>query len=565
MAPLSPLSERAPEALPLRLGAGLPPEAADSPWVLVESHAGETHPGAVHLDELSRTVAAELLAVGLAPYRAHCTDICDGVAQGTPGMGLSLAGRELYALAAELHGRGGHARAAVFVGACDKAIPGQLLGALRLELPTVFLPGGVMPRAAGDHTLADVGDWAAARRRGELNTEDYEKLVSGVCPGPGACAFLGTAGTMQCLLEGLGLAPLGSALLPAGGELQRERAKLAAQSTRSVLEGGITPQTLLSEASFNNALTLLCALGGSTNALLHLAALTRELGLHLDLDLPDRVSARTPRLVDLLPAGSRPTDRFHLAGGVPAVVALLLELGLWDGGARTIAGDWERALADHHTRDDTATRRAALADLGESPADYLSANAQEPFAPPGGLRILFGNLAPLGAVVKVAGVKRRVYRGPARVFHDEAAVLEAVAAGAIEPDGVILLPGQGPRGAGMPELYYLTAALREHPELAGRTALVTDGRFSGATSGPCVGHVCPEAAVGGAIGQVRDGDPVLVDLDQRRLELLIPGEELAERWSAWRPPEQPRGSGLGALYRKLAAPASEGAGLSEID
>lgn len=560
MAALRPADEAAPEALPLRLGAGLPPSAAERPWVLVESHAGETHPGAAHLEDLSRELAAALLGAGLAPYRAHCTDLCDGVAQGTPAMGLSLAGRELYALAAELHARGGHAVAAVFVAACDKALPGQLLAAVRLDLPCLVLPGGVMPRAAGDATLADVGDWAAARRRGALGREDYERRRRGACPGPGACAFLGTAGTMQCLAEGLGLALPGTALLPTTGDELTVALGRIAERLPGLLTNGPTPRRLLDVRSLRNAVRLTAALGGSTNALLHLAALARELGAPFELRAVDALCAAVPRLVDLRPAGRRPTDRFHLAGGVPAVVERLLELGCWEPEARTVLGDWPTTLARWRERDEPGVRLRRLEELGETPTDYL-APAREPFAPGGGLRVLFGNLAPRGAVVKAAGLERRLVAGPARVFSDEAAALDAVAAGGIAPGQVLVLPGQGPRGAGMPELYYLTAALREHPQLSGSTALVTDGRFSGATSGPCVGHVCPEAAVGGPLALVRDGDPLRVDLEGRRLELLVEPSELERRRATpATPAPAPDAGRLGRLYRALARQADEGAG-----
>jgi dihydroxy-acid dehydratase len=330
-----------------------------------------------------------------------------------------------------------------------------------------------------------------------------------------------------------------------------------------LVEAGTTPRDLLDARSLNNAVALLAALGGSTNALVHLAALARELGVPFDLRSVDRLAARVPRLVNLRPAGGHPTDRFHLAGGVPAVVELLAGLGLFDLAARTVTGSWAETLEEWHRLDDPARRRAALSALGESPEDYVSRSPDAPFGPPGAIRVLFGNLAPRGAAVKVAGVRETLFQGPARVFISEEAALDAVAAGTIRPGDVLVLPGQGPRGAGMPELFYLSAALREHPQLNGAVALVTDGRFSGATAGPCVGHVCPEAAAGGPLTLVREGDSVLVDLEERRLELLVETSELERRRADWNPPELPEGSGLLALYRKSALQADEGGGLDE--
>ncbi|HDR06027.1 MAG TPA: dihydroxy-acid dehydratase, partial [Candidatus Coatesbacteria bacterium] len=366
---------------------------------------------------------------------------------------------------------------------------------------------------------------------------------------------------MQCLAVGLGLALPGSELLPPLGSDQLEAVRRSAETLVRLVGEGIAPRALLDGRSLDNALALLAALGGSSNALLHLAALARELGLPFDLRGADRIAARTPRLANLYPAGEHPTDRFHLAGGVSAVVERLAGLGLFNLKARMVAGSWHRALDDRRRLDDPERRMGLLAENGESPADYISAG-DIPFGPPGGLRVLFGSLAPRGAVVKLAGFERRLFRGPARVFSSEEAALEAVARGAVRPGDVVVLPGYGPRGAGFPELFYISAALGERPELAGEVALVSDGRFSGATRGPCVGHLCPEAAAGGPVGLVREGDEVLMDLEGRRLELLVDEDELARRRADWTPPPSPEGSGLLALYRKTALQADEGGGLS---
>ncbi|MCX7021318.1 MAG: dihydroxy-acid dehydratase [bacterium] len=553
--------ESAPEAVPLRLAAGMRPDETGRPWVLIESSAGETHPGSSHLLRLSELCADEVRRAGGAPYRSFCTDLCDGVAQGTPAMGLSLAGRELYALAAELHARGGHADGVLFLSSCDKSIPAHLIAAVRLGLPAVLVPGGVMPRSADGGILADAGELAAARRRGEISPDEFEEKSRGLCPGPGACAFMGTAGTMQCLAVGLGLALPGSELLPPLGPAQLSACRRSAQTLMRLVGAGTTPRDLLDARSVKNAVALLAALGGSTNALLHLAALAHELGVPFDLRGVDRIAAEVPRLVNLRPAGAHPTDRFHLAGGVPAVVELLTGLGLFDSEARTVSGSWGEALDDWRCRDDPERRSALLAESGESPGNYVSPGADASFGPPGGIRVLFGNLAPRGAVVKLAGFERTRFQGPARVFDSEGAALDAVAIGAVKPGDVVVLARQGPRGAGMPELFYLSAAIREHPALSGAVALVTDGRFSGATAGPCVGHVCPEAAVGGPLALVREGDAVLVDLEERRLELLVDASELERRRAAWTPPVLPEGSGLLALYRKSALQADEGGGL----
>ena len=562
----------APEAEALRLGVGWSRADLDKPHVLVEAVTGDSHPGSVHLAAAVDAAVVGARAGGGAAARYSCTDMCDGIAQGTDGMDYSLLSRDLIAGVTEMHARSGHFDALVMVSSCDKAVPGHLMAAARLGLPTVHVPGGAMAAGKGDATVDQIGAIAARMRRGELSVEEYRAWADGAVPSCGACAFMGTALTSQVLSEVLGLALPGSAVLPAAGGRLAEIAVVAGRVVLEHLAAGRTAHDMLTAPAFENAMVVHAAIGGSTNFLLHLPAVAAEVGQRIDLRRLQELNDAVPFLLDTRPTGRLPANLFWHAGGVRRVmweVRDALDLDCLAGTGRT----WREELADWVDAGGLDRPSETLARRGLSAEDVIRPRAR-PIDPQGAVRVLRGNLAPDGAVTKRSAVAPGARRllGRALVFEAQEEALAAIVDRRVRPGHVVVIRNEGPRGSGMPEQYYVTSALDADPELAHTTALVTDGRFSGATKGPCVGHVSPEAAVGGPIAVVRDGDHVLVDMDRGCLDLL--GEEgddeadlsadrgdglLAQRLAAWTAPTRPRGTSVLALYRATAASAVDGA------
>ncbi len=560
-----------PEVDPLRIGCGWKPEELDRPWLLVESSGGDSHPGSVHLAGLADAAAGAARRSGLAAGRYFCTDMCDGIAQGTEAMMYSLASRELIAMAVELHFVSGHFDGLLAVSGCDKAIPGHLLAAARLDSPSVFLPGGVMHTGPGDVSVDMMGELYARLKRGEIDEQQYKYHSLTAAPNAGACNFLGTAVTMQILTEALGMAPPGSACCPTtSAELDRY-ARAAGRLAASLIGAGTTPRDIITPAALGNALVVHASAGGSTNAMLHLPALAAELGIEFSWDAVNRINEKVPWLLNVRPSGEHTADLFWYAGGVPRLmleISDLLDLDVLTVTGRTLGENLETAAAgemiEKHSR--------GLDRFGLDAEDVIRRRS-DPLDGRGGLVVMSGNLAPRRAVAKRSAVSAKMMRfeGRARVFDGQAQALEAVLAGAVRPGDVVVVRYEGPRATGMPEMFYLTAALAADRALGEGAALVTDGRFSGATRGPCVGHVCPEAAAGGPVAAVRDGDLVRIDLDAGTLDLMgeagtrRSGAEMeaviAERLSLLEPFRPPPRAGLLELYTRLAAPANEGARL----
>lgn len=558
---------QAPEADALRIGIGWSKEDLERPYLLVETVGGESHPGSIHLDRLAEEVRDGARAAGAAVSRQACTDLCDGITQGTAAMSYSLASREIIAAAAEMHAMGGHFDAAVLVSGCDKAVPGHLIAAARLGMPIVHLPGGAMPAGPGGMTVDQIGAIAARMRRGEVNEEEYDRWRSNAAPSCGSCAFMGTALTAQVVAEALGLALPGTAVAPASGEFLHRRARESGAAAVQLLDRGITTRDILTRDAFENALVMHAAVGGSTNFMLHMPAIAAEVGVCVDYELVQHISDSTPYLLDSRPAGRYPASLFWHAGGVPALMRQLRDHLHLD--ALTVTGKPLRAVLDDAAWTDGVGDAAHLGRLGITPTDIIR-RYENPIAARGAITILRGSLAPDGAVCKrsaVAGARRRL--GPARVFDSQDEVLSAIAEDRIRPHDVLVIRYEGPRASGMPEQYYVTSALADRAELAETCALITDGRFSGATKGPCVGHVAPEAAAGGPIALVRDGDLLLVDIDGGRLDIVgIDGiefnseeiaAELSRRRAAWTAPAPRYRSGLLRLFTATASSASNGA------
>jgi len=556
------------EVRALRFGCGFARGDFGKPLAVVEAAAGDSHPGSYHLGALAAVAREGLLAAGVQPLDYRCTDVCDGIAQGTPAINLSLASRDVLALAAEMHAVAAHADGVLFLSSCDKAVPGHLLAAARLGLPAVLVPGGVMAASDDCHTLEYVGTLAAAAARGAVGRGERDRFDEVATPGPGCCGFMGTAATMQILAEALGFAPPASALIPASDFALTRMAKAAAAYLAAGIEKGLTFADVCDERALHNASVVHAAVAGSTNGLLHLAALASVAGLDFDLAAYNRVQAEVPFLANVRPSGEHPSSWFWFAGGVPALMRELRDHLRLD--AMTVTGATVgKNLQDLEKAGFFERNPRRLVPYGLGREDVIRP-AGRPLARGGGVKALFGNLAPHGAVVKFAAAspKARRFRGPARVFWDEREARDAVNAGRVRAGTALVLPYQGPRAAGMPEMFFLTEALASHPRLASELVLITDGRFSGGTRGMCVGHVSPEAALGGPLAAVRDGDDVAVDVRAGTINLVeTAGGAAGGRLAAtiarrlMQTPAFDAGPrpGLLGLYTSLAGPAERGA------
>jgi dihydroxy-acid dehydratase len=560
----------APEVDPLRLGCGWSRGDLGKPLVVIESSAGDSHPGSVHLDGVCAAVRDGVLQAGGRPARYTCTDACDGISQGTDAMDLSLCIRELTALATELHVRSAFADGVVLVSGCDKAIPGHLVAAARLRIPAIHFPGGAMGRGAADMSLDKMGDLMADLRRGRVTPEEYDYWLEEACPAAGTCQFLGTANTMQVVSEALGLALPGTALAPALSHYQRRHAIEAGGQLIRLIELGLSADQVVTQKAIDNALTVHAAFAGSSNALLHLPAIARQLGLTCTLDRFQQANDRTPWIVNVRPSGQWDANLVWMAGGVPRVMWDLRDRLHLD--ALTVTGKTVGENLDDLRQSGFFDRQPRhLSNYGLRLRDVI-ASLDEPLAPRGGIAILKGNLAPEGAVIKEAAVRpeARRFSGPARVFDRQEDAIEAIFAGKAKAGDAVVIRFEGPRGSGMPEQFYVTKTISSDEELGRTMLLVTDGRFSGASGGPAVCHVCPEAAAGGPIGALRDGDRIEMDLDAKTLSMVGEGDlrfsleegarVLAQRLAENPPTPPPLNDWpLLKLYTALATSAAEGA------
>jgi dihydroxy-acid dehydratase len=526
---------------------GFSREDLAKPCVLVANTWIETMPCNYHLRRVAEVVKEGIRAAGGTPMECNTVAISDGVAMGTEGMKASLVSREIIADSIELVGRGHAFDAVVALVGCDKTIPGAALALLRLDVPGLVLYGGSI--AAGrldgqELTIQHVFEAVGARAAGKIDAARLTAIEDAACPGAGACGGQYTANTMALALEFLGLSPAGYNTIPALDPRKEEATRRAGALAMELLRRGQRPREIVTRAALENAIAGVATTGGSTNAVLHLTALARELGLPLDLADFDRISRRTPILASLLPGGEFAAPHLDAAGGCPLVARRLIEAGRFDGAQRAADG---RPWSEH-----AAEAREARGQRVVAPVDL-------PFKATGGLVILRGNLAPEGAVVKMAGHERSRHVGPARVFDREEDAFQAVKEGRIRGGDVVVIRYEGPRGGpGMREMLGVTAALVGQG-LGESVALVTDGRFSGATRGLMIGHVAPEAAAGGPIAALREGDLVEIDADAGRLQVKLAATELRRRLRGWRPPAPRYASGVFAKYAALVASAADGA------
>ncbi|HMD87289.1 MAG TPA: dihydroxy-acid dehydratase [Terriglobia bacterium] len=507
----------------------------------------ETMPCNFHLRKLAEKVKAGVRAAGGTPMELNTIAISDGVTMGTEGMKASLVSREVVADSIELVGRGHMFDAMVALVGCDKTIPGGAMALIRLNVPSVLLYGGSI--AAGrfqnhDVTIGDVYEAVGANAAGLMTDAELKQLEDHACPGAGACGGQFTANTMSTVMEFIGLSPMGLNSIPALDPKKDEAAFQCGQIVMDLLKRGVKPLDILTRQAFENAIASVAATGGSTNAVLHLLAMAREANVPLAIEDFDVVSSRTPIIADLKPAGRFVAVDVHRAGGIPLIAKKLLEAGLLDGSQITVSG---KTIAEEAAR------------VIETPGQVVVRPVSDPIKKTGGLVILKGNLAPEGCVIKVAGYERTHHRGPARVFDCEEDAMRAVMSKNIKAGDVVVIRYEGPRGGpGMREMLGVTGALVGEG-LGDSVALLTDGRFSGATHGLMAGHVAPEAARGGPIAAVANGDTVVFDIEKRRLDMEVSDAEIQARMANWKAPEPRYKRGVFSKYAALVSSASEGA------
>ena len=541
--------ERAPHRSMFR-AMGLNDEDLSRPMIGVASSWNEVTPCNVHLNRLASSVKEGIREASGTPIEFCTIAVSDAISMGHEGMKASLVSREVIADSVELVTFAERFDGLVAIAGCDKSLPGMLMGLARLNLPSVFLYGGtIMPGhfAGRDVTIQDVFEAVGAYAQKKMTAEALRELEGMACPGPGSCAGMYTANTMAAAIEALGMSVPGSANIPAMAEARTEICIQSGKVAMNLLAAGITPRQILTREAFENAITLVVATGGSTNSVLHLLAIANEAGVPLTVDDFNRITDRTPHIVDLRPGGTYVMADLDRVGGVPRVLKVLLDAGLLHGDTMTVTGK---------------TMKENLRDVPAGDEQKVIRSISQPINKTGTIRILKGNLAPEGAVVKVAGVKNLRLEGPARVFECEEDAMAAILKGEIKAGDIVVIRYEGPKGGpGMREMLAVTGAL--HGEgLGDKVGLMTDGRFSGATHGLMVGHVAPEAAIGGPIAAVRTGDRILIDAQERTLELRVSDEEIKQRLSQWKAPEPRYKTGVLGRYARLVSSASQGAVLN---
>lgn len=558
----------APEMDPLRLGMGWSVDDLSKPQILVESTFGDSHPGSAHLLQFTEGTCEGISAAGGKGARYFATDICDGQAQGHDGINFSLASRDTLANLIEIHASATPFDAGVFIASCDKAVPAHLMAIGRLNIPSIVVTGGVMDAGPELLTLEQLGKYSAMQKRGEITAEQLTYYKQHACPSCGACSFLGTASTMQIMAEALGLMLPGSALMPAMCEDLYAVSVQAGRQAVVLAKSGLLPRDIVTKESFENAILVHAAISGSTNALLHIPAIAHEFGIALDADVFDRLHRNAHYLLDVRPAGRWPAQYFYYAGGAPRImeeIKPMLHLDAMTVTGKTLGENLESLRqSGFYDKCDRYLQKTGL-----SRTDIIR-SFDNPLGKNGTIAVLRGNLAPEGAVVKHSAVPKQMFHAVlrARPFDSEEEAIEAVLTRQINPGDAVLIRYEGPRGSGMPEMFYTTEAIASDPELGASIALITDGRFSGASKGPAIGHVSPEAADGGAIALVEEGDLIELDIPARRLQIVgvggqrLPEDEveavLAARRKNWKPKPPKYSSGVLQLYSQHAASPMKG-------
>lgn len=553
----------------LQLGSGWSEADITKPQILVEDVFGDSHPGSVHLNGVTQQVKWGVLERGGYGANYHITDICDGCAQGHDGMNLVLASREAVCDMVEVHASSVPWDGMVLSSSCDKSIPAHLKAAARMNIPAIFLPGGSMRPGPDMTTSLVAGDISLRQKRNDGITEDEirQYKITG-CPSVGACTFLGTASTMQCMAEALGMALPGSALVPATMRDILEYARIAGRQIMELAVKNLTPSQILTPSAFKNAIVVHSAIGGSTNGMIHLPAIAREAGFHLPVEWFDEINHKIPHLCNLNPSGQHLTESFWFAGGVPMVQWLLrdyLDLDVMTVTGKTLGENLELVQQDGFFERNVRY----LHNYGLEREDVIfPVNKAVEI---GSVALLKGNLAPEGAVIKYSACVKELWKhkGPARVYDSEEAAHDDVVNKKVQPGDIVVIRYEGPRGSGMPEMLMTTEAIVCDKDLNGKVSLVTDGRFSGATRGAAIGHVSPEAARGGPLAFIKTGDIIEYDVENRSLNIVgidgveMPPSQIEERLEQRKHEmtrNTPERKGLYKRYTDHALSAMEGAG-----
>ena len=566
----------APELDPLRIGTGWKPEDLSKPQVIIESTFGDSHPGSGHLNILVEEVRKGIEKAGGHGARYFCTDICDGESQGTDGINYSLASREMIANMIEIHANATPFDAGVYLASCDKGMPGNLMGLARADVPSVVVPGGTMNAGPEMLTLEQLAMYSAKYERGEIDEEKLEWAKCNACPSCGACSFIGTASTMQIMAEALGLALPGSALMPATSPDLLEYARQAGeQAVKLATMPGMRPSEIVTEKSFENAILVHAAVSGSTNCLLHIPAIAHEFGIEITGDTFDRLHRNARYLLDVRPAGRWPAECFYYAGGVPAIMEEIkehLHLDVMTVTGKTLGenleelrrnGFYEKCERGLHEFNRRYNVNLTREDIIRSYDNAIGTD--------GSIAVLRGNLAPEGAVIKHTACPKEMFRAVlnARPFDSEEECLDAVLHHRVQKGDAVFIRYEGPKGSGMPEMFYTSEAISSDKELGRSIALITDGRFSGASTGPVIGHCSPEAVEGGPIALVEEGDLIEIDVPARKLNIIgVKGQRrsmeeideiLEERRKNWQPREPKYKKGVLRLFSQHAVSPMKGA------
>lgn len=559
---------KAPEIDSLRIGCGWKVEDLSKPQIIIESSFGHSHPGSAGLDILVNEAFDAVFEEGGRPAKYFVTDMCDGEAQGHDGMNYSLASRDMIANMIEIQTEATPFDAGVFITSCDKSMPAHLMAVARMDMPSVVVPGGIMNDGPEMLTLEQIGKYHALKEKGEITEEKYTWYKHNACPSCGACSFMGTASTMQVMAEALGLALPGTALMPAVSNELKKAAKEAGKQAVKIGIQGLKPSDIVTMKSFENAIMVHAAIAGSSNSLLHIPAIAHQMDIEISPEMFDQIHRKIPFILNIRPSGFYPGNFFWYAGGVPAIMEEIKDFLHLD--VMTVTGKTLGENLEELKRNGFYERCGKYLEARGVKKEDIIRTKENPIRSEGAIAILKGNLAPEGAVVKHSAVSEKLMRAvlKAKTFNCEEDAYEAVIKRTVNPGEAIFIRYEGPKGSGMPEMFYTTEAIASDPELIESVALITDGRFSGATRGPAIGHVSPEASEGGAIALVEDGDLIKIDIPARTLEIIgVEGMEkspseveeiLKERKSKWIKPAPRFSKGALAIYTKTAVSPMKG-------
>lgn len=558
----------APEMDPLRIGMGWTVEDLEKPQIMIESTFGDSHPGSAHLLRFVNSAAESVHEAGGKAARYFATDMCDGMGQGHDGINYSVASRETICNLIEIHANATPFDGAIFISSCDKAVPAHLMAMGRVNVPSILVTGGVMDAGPDLLTLEQIGKYSAMYQRGEISEEKLTWYKHHACPSCGACSFMGTASSMQIMGEALGLMLPGSALMPATCEDLNDVAKAAGKQVMELSKLGLTPRKIITMKSFENAIMVHAAVSGSSNCLLHLPAIAHEFGLEIDAETFDRIHRGAHYLLDIRPAGRWPAQYFYYAGGVPRImeeIKSMLHLDVMTVTGKTLGENLDDLKkSGFYEKCDEYLKKTGL-----KRTDIIR-TFDDPIGKDGTMGILKGNLAPEGSEVKHSAVPKEMFKAVlrARPFDSEEEAIDAILKHKIKPGDAVFIRYEGPKGSGMPEMFYTGEAISSDPELSASIALITDGRFSGASKGPVIGHVSPEAASGGPIALVEKDDLIEINIPERKLNIIgVKGKKLsteeidkilAERHANWKPHKSKYPSGVMKLYSEHAVSPMKG-------